>query len=366
MELTPKAHIRPELPIFCPDATRGVLRAVDTTDIKNTNTKGLVVNTYHLMFTPGINTIKKFGGIKKFMNWDGFTISDSGGFQMLSLVNKNKKFGQVSEEGVYLTNPGFEPFLFTPEMCIQVQFAIGSDLKIVLDDCPKIKASRYEIEEAVERTIRWAKRCKVEFDRLVTENEFTNDTRPLLFGVIQGGSYKDLRKRCADALLEIGFDGFGYGGWPMTRENVLDEEYLDYVAKLVPNGMKRYALGVGLPEEVGKCVSLGYEIFDCVLPTRDARHKRLYVFKKDPEKISTIQEFCDKDFYSFLGIHKEANANLDEKIDPFCDCFTCLNYSKGYLRHLFSIKDTLAYRLASIHNIRMYSKLMENLKRLQK
>ncbi len=362
--ISSRKFVKPELPIFCPDATRGVLRAVDTLDIKNTKTNGLVVNTYHLMFTPGIETIKKYGGVKNFMKWDGFTISDSGGFQMLSLVNKNKKFGQVLEEGVYLTNPGFTPFLFTPEMCIQTQFIIGSDLMIVLDDCPKIKASRQEISDAVDRTVRWAKRCKTEFNRLLELNGLDNTNRPMLFGVIQGGSYKDLRKRCADALLEIGFDGFGYGGWPMTRENVLDEEYLDYVARLVPNGMKRYALGVGLPHEVGKCVSLGYEIFDCVLPTRDARHKRLYIFNKDPEQITDIKEFTNRDFYSFMGIHKEMHAGLDEKIDPFCDCYTCTNYSKGYLRHLFAIKDTLAYRLASIHNMRMYSKLMENLKRL--
>ncbi|MEK7595339.1 MAG: tRNA guanosine(34) transglycosylase Tgt [Patescibacteria group bacterium] len=340
-------------PHFFPDATRGVLKTIDSTDLQNTSTKGIVVNTYHLLFSPGSDILAKAGGIKKFMSYDGFVISDSGGFQVFSLIRKNKKFGTMADEGINLTAPNSPKIAFTPEMCIDTQFKIGSDIMICLDDCPKMDASRAEIEVSVERTIAWAKRCKDRFEDQVQIHNLAN--KPLLFAVIQGGAHKDLRKRCAEELLEIGFDGFGFGGWPMTRTNELDSEYLNYVSSLIPHNKPKYALGVGLPHEIAKCTKMGYKIFDCVLPTRDARHKRLYVFNEEPLKLTNLE---DRGFFSYIYINKKEFEQDFSPISTFCRCYTCQNYSRAYINHLFRIKDVLALRLATIHNLFFYSSLM--------
>ncbi len=349
------------LPAFFPDATRGVLKSLEAKHLTECGVEGVVVNTFHLMFTPGIEIVKSLGGIRNFMGWDGHIISDSGGFQMLSLIHKNSSFGKIMDDGIKLTVPSFSTVFFSPELCIRNQFIIGSDIVICLDDCPGINATREQIEISVERTISWAQRCKNEFNQQLKHHKLTSANRPLLFAVIQGGSYVDLRKKCADALLKVGFDGYGYGGWPMTRSKILDSEYLSIVSKLVPNEFPKYALGVGMPDEIAKCVELGYSIFDCVLPTRDARHKRLYVIN---EEQITKSSLLTKEFYSFINISKTFYAKDSTPICERCDCFTCKNYSKAYLHHLFKIKDTLAYRLASIHNLFTYSSVIKAIRDL--
>lgn len=349
-----------ELPTFFPDATRAVIRGLDAKDLANEGVEGLVVNTYHLMFTPGDTVIKDLGGVAKFMNWGGHTISDSGGFQAFSLIHKNPNFGTITEKGIQLTPPNQKKQLFTPEKCIQTQFAIGADIMICLDYFQGDDASREDVQMCVDRTVRWAKRCKEEFESQIKLRKISKASRPLLFAVIQGGKFEDLRKQCARELVEIGFDGYGFGGWPMTRSNELDVEYLNLVAESVPEDAPKYALGVGLPHEIAICVRLGYTIFDCVLPTRDARHERLYVFNSDP---ATITNFETKDFYSFLYINKEKYIRDKGPISEFCDCHTCKNYSRSYLNHLFKIEEPLAQRLATIHNLRMYSVLMQRLRK---
>ncbi len=344
------------LPTFFPDATRGVIRGLDSHDLKQAQVEGVIVNTYHLFTSPGQNIIKLASGIKKFMNWDGVVISDSGGFQLLSLIYKNKSFGSINDEGVTFyknSRGGKEKYNFTPEKSIQMQFSLGADIMVCLDDCPPIKASIEDYKTSVRRTIEWAKRSKAEYLKQVEQRGLKESERPWLFGVIQGGNNQDLRKECADELIKIGFDGYGFGGWPLDQDGQFDQEILKFTADLMPDNLPKYALGVGNPQSIADCYKMGYNIFDCVLPTRDGRHQRLYILKDDPLSGSN---------YEYLYIAEEKYANDFSAIDPKCDCFCCLNYTKSYLHHLFSIGDSLAERLATIHNLRTYTRLMEGLR----
>lgn len=349
-----------KLPTFFPDATRGVIKSLDSKDLRDAMVEGVVVNTYHLMHIPGSHLIQQAQGINKLMNWKGHTISDSGGFQMLSLIHKNKDFGTITDKGIHLTTPGFKKQLFTPEKCIQTQFEIGADIFICLDDCPAINANEAATKDAVERTIKWAKRCKDEFDREINFRKLSTNKRPILFAVVQGGRYAYLRKKCAKALVDIGFDGYAFGGWPIL-DGKLDVKALKLVAEYTPKDAPKYALGVGRPEEVAQCIAMGYSIFDCVLPTRDARHERLYVFNKDPKK---IKDFTKDDFYEFLNINKDMYLTDYSPLCKHCECFSCKNYSRAYITHLFKIKDSLAHRLCTIHNLYMYSTVIRRLRNL--
>jgi queuine tRNA-ribosyltransferase len=348
-----------DLPVFFPDATRGVIRAIDSKDIVDSHTPGLIVNTFHLLSEPGMDVLRNLGGIKKLMNWDKWIISDSGGFQMFSLIHKNK-VGSISKNGVSFhidTRGGRKNFKITPEKCIQIQFDINSDIMIVLDYFTPFNADDEEIKKSVDVTIKWAKRCKDEFEKQCKLRGLTEETRPLLFGVVQGAHSFSERERCAKELKKIGFDGYGLGGWVFEETGkTLDLEIIDHIAKSLP-GEILYGLGVGTPQDIVNCIKLGYTIFDCVLPTRDARHKRIYVFKKDPSEIKNI--FDEKDWSGFLYMGKD-KYQIDEKpLSEYCDCYACKNYSRAYINHLFKIEDALAWKLATIHNLRMYSKTME-------
>lgn len=340
----------PPLPVFFPDATRGLIKSLDTTDIENTKTKGILVNTYHLFKDLGIDYIKARGGIKKFMNWKGFVISDSGGFQVGSLIKMNPTKGHVSNRGVLFKPDGEKQVMLTPENSIEFQMELGSDMVVVLDDFTDPKATYEEAKNSVERTILWARRSKIEFLRIAKDKQLTAKDRPLLLGVIQGGFYQDLRKYCAIELAKIGFDGFGYGGWPITEEGKFDLESAKTIADNTPKGYLLYGLGVGMPEDIVALCKLGYNIFDCVLPTRDARHGRAYVFTGEGTE------------YEFISLKKGKFMQDDIKLSDVCDCLTCKRYSKSYLAHLFKTGDSSAGRLITIHNLRFYSMLMEKIR----
>lgn len=348
------------LPVFFPDATRGVIRSLDTIDLYNADINGLIVNTYHLLSQPGTQALADLGGIKKLMNWDKWIISDSGGFQMFSLIHRNNA-GHITKDGVTFnlsTNGGIQKYKITPQKCIQIQFDIGSDIMIVLDYFTPFNATYEEAQKSVDTTIRWAKLCKEEFAKICQDRGLNQTNRPLLFAVIQGAHYKDLRKKCADELQSIGFDGYGLGGWTMDTDGQdLDNEIIEYTANLIANDKPKYALGIGSPQGLVDAVKFGWNIFDCVLPTRDARHKRLYNFTRSPDCIDDI--FTATDWYSYLYINRQKYLTDDAPISQFCDCFTCKNYSRSYLRHLFIIGDSLAFRLCTIHNLRFYSKLID-------
>ncbi len=353
---------RLSLPAFFPDATRGVIRSLDSQDLVKAKVEGLVVNTYHLLSHPGGHLLKKFGGIKPFMNWDGWIISDSGGFQVLSMVFKNKKLGQISRKGVTFYLDTFnrqKPYLLTPEKSIQTQFRIGADIMICLDFFTPPEADDDLVQRSVDTTIEWAKRCKQEFLKQLENHGYDKDNRPLLFGVIQGGTDYKQRERCAKELIKIGFDGFGLGGWPIDETGQMDYEMLKVDAQLMPDDKIKYGLGIGNPEAVVRSVKMGFDLFDCVLPTRDARHQRLYKFKRSLDKVNL---FDQPDNFEFIQVKKDVYKSVFGPIDEECDCYTCQNYTLAYLHHLFKIKDALAWRLATIHNLRIYTKMIENVK----
>jgi len=352
------------LPDFFPDATRGVIRSIDSQDLKVAGINGLIVNTYHLLSQPGPSVLKSVGGIKPFMGWDGWIVSDSGGFQMFSIIQKNKSLGSINKDGVIFhlsSKGGRRKYKITPEKCIQIQFDINSDVMVALDYFTPYKAKEEDIKLSVDWTIEWGKRCKDEFERQCKSRKLDANSRPFLFGVVQGDSSKRERERCAVELEKIGFDGYGYGGWPFDADGNFDLEMTKHIAEVTPD-KPLYGLGVGNPQAVVDSVRLGFSIFDCVLPTRDARHKRLYVFKKDPKKIKDI--FTETDWLDFVYISRERFVRDGSPISEYCDCHACKNYSRAYLNHLFTIEDTLAYRLSTIHNLRMYSMLMEMLRKV--
>lgn len=348
------------LPIFFPDATRGFIRSIDTSDLEKTKTLGVLVNTYHLYKELGLPFLKKIGGIRKYMDFSGGVISDSGGFQVGSLVKKNPKLGKVTDKGVTFKMPGEKKVTLTPEDSIRFQMDLGVDMVVALDDFDSPNPTEKEAKESVERTIYWAKRCKNEFERIYKLKKLKKDERPYFLGVIQGGRSRSLRKYCIEELLKIGFDGLGYGGEEKVK-GTINYDLAEYIKSLVPENYLLYALGVGKPENVVNLSKIGYHIFDCVLPTRDARHGRMYVYNADSiDKIN----LNDDNFYSFYNPTKASNLNDFEPISKACDCLTCTRYTRSYLAHLFKLKDFTAGRLATIHNLRFYSILMEKLREI--
>lgn len=349
-----------ELPVFFPDATRGVIRSLDSNDLEIAGVPGLVVNTYHLLSQPGPSVIESAGGIKGFMGWDGWIISDSGGFQMFSLIHKNKSLGKITEDGVTFhlhSKGGRKKYMITPEKCIQIQFDLGSDIMIALDYFTPFNANEYEIKRSVDWTTEWGKRCMDEFHRQCKARNLDENSRPHLFGVVQGGHDKSARERSAKELEQIGFDGYGFGGWPFDSEGNFDMEITKFLREVTPKDKPLYGLGVGSPQTLVDCIELGYTIFDCVLPTRDARHKRIYNFSKSPDMIDNI--FGEKDWFEYLYISRERYSSDYSPLSEFCDCYTCKNYARAYINHLFEIGDSLAWRLSTIHNLRMYMQIID-------
>lgn len=349
-----------QLPIFLPDATRGVTKSVDSVDLKTSGVRGAVVNTYHLLTNPGIGVIKKTGGIKKFMNFSGLIASDSGGWQVFSLIHRNNSGGKITDEGVVFSIGGGKKELFTPEMSVAAQFDIGSDIVICLDDFSPPRASYESILASVNRTTIWAKRSRHAYDKQVKKRKMTDSTRPLILAVVQGDRFKKLRRKSAAELINIGFDGYGYGGYPIDDKGRLDLKLSEYIATLLPEDKLKFALGVGRLEDIYFLANMGWDIFDCTLPTRDARHNRLYIFTKPLDKITktNIKESID-----YTYINKSKYSQSFEPLSKYCDCFTCSNFSTAYLHHLVKINDTLAYRLSTIHNLRNYSMLVQKLAR---
>lgn len=346
------------LPVFFPDATRAVLRTLDSLDIENTKTPGILVNTYHLYLGLGKEILKMHGGVRKFMNWKGGVISDSGGFQLMSLVKANGN-GKVTDEGIIFRPSRNKKILFTPEKSVDFQMAIKPDMVVVLDDFTDPRATYDEAKESVERTIEWAKRSKAEFEKICKDRKLGKEERPYLLGVVQGGEFLDLRADCTKRLVEIGFDGLGYGGWPMKSDGSFNFDVPAVMAENSPKEYMLYGLGVGKPDEVAKCAAMGFSIFDCVLPTRDARHGRLYVFTA--ETMDTVDVTAEK-FFRYFEPDKERHVRDVSPVSTACDCLLCKNYTRSYLAHLFKIEDTTALRLATIHNLRFYSLLMEKIR----
>jgi queuine tRNA-ribosyltransferase len=354
------AHGDIPLPAFLPDATRAGVRAVDAGDLRAAGVPAAVVNSFHLMRAPGARLIKQAGGVHAFMGWDGPLVSDSGGFQVYSLIRQNPAAGVIREHEAIFREPSTgEKWIWSPAKSILVQYQLGTDVMMCLDDCTDVGAPAREQELAVERTVRWARRCKAEFEKLAGGRR-AGGVRPQLFAVVQGGPSHALRRRCAAELVQIGFDGFGFGGWPIDAEGNLLAELLEVVADALPAGAPLHALGVGRPDHVVRAAALGYTLFDSSLPTRDARHHRLYAFVEGMEHMAPAP---GQPFYRGVYILDQKYANDFGPVDPTCDAACCARYSRAYLRHLFKVGDSTADRLATIHNLRFYARLLERLRR---
>lgn len=345
---------RLQLPIFMPDATLGVVRSLDSTDLLQCGIQAVVMNTFHLMQRPGSSTIQALGGLHKMSAWPQPIMTDSGGFQAYSLIQQNAKFGSINADGITFKPEASErKFHLTPEKTIQLQLSYGSDIVVCLDECTHVDAPFEAQKLAVERTIDWARRCKDEFQRLMRQKRLSQDQQPLLFAVIQGGGHYELRRRCAEALLEIGFDGFGYGGWPLDKQGNLLTDIITYTRELIPREFPTHALGVGHPDNITTCYRIGYDMFDSALPTRDARNGRLYTFKAD-----ALNNTC----VSYVYANDQKHIKSDAPVWRSCDCLTCTRYSLGYLHHLFKINDSLFFRLTTLHNLRFMVQLIESLR----
>lgn len=351
-------HGRVELPAFLPDATYGTVRSVDAQDLEGAGVQAVEMNVFHLMQRPGSSTIKSLGGLHRAFGWAYPILTDSGGFQAYSLIRQNPRLGSLTDRGiVYRPEGSARKIILTPEKSIQLQVSFGGDVVVCLDDCTHADAPYETQREAVQRTIRWARRCRDTFDAL-SSGRREGEARPLLLGVIQGGNERDLRRACAEALLEIGFDGYGLGGWPLDAQGNLLTDIIGYIRELVPAEYPMHALGVGHPDHVVTCAKMGYTTFDSSMPTRDARHGRLLIMQEEggaPPPLSG-------EWWRFLYIQDERHVRDGRPLSEACDCHTCRHYSRGYLHHLFKLGDGLYQRLATIHNLRFMTRLMERLR----
>ncbi len=351
---------RIQLPLFLPDGTQGVVRSIDAADLETAQIQAVQMNVYHLMQKPGSSTIQALGGLHRMSGWQHPIFTDSGGFQVYSLLRQNAKLGSISDRGASFKPEGSDrKFNLTPEKSVQLQLGYGSDVVICLDDCTHVDDPLAEQEKSVRRTVAWARRCKAAFTQIVEDKEWGDGIRPYLIAVVQGGGSKELRRQCAEELLEIGFDGYGYGGWPLDSDGNLLEEMVGTVRELIPQQFTLHGLGIGHPANIVACTRLGYNIFDATMPTRDARHGRLYTFTTDPQsgQFDSAGNFFK---YTYIKDKKHVKANLP--ISEWCDCPVCARYSLGYLHHLFKLNDSLYPRLATIHNLRFMTQLMAGLR----
>jgi len=345
------AHGSLETPFYMPDATRAVVKLNDNSELLMTKTAALVVNTFHLYLQPGLEIIKLAGGVHRFMNWSGPILSDSGGFQIFSLIHKNKKLGKISDEQVIFKSPlDGSTHEFSPEKSIQIQFDLGVDLMVCLDDCPPNEFSRPELEIAVSRTVAWAKRCKQEYLKQLKLRKLTGLSRPLLFAVIQGGADINLRSDCARALVKIGFDGYGFGARPVDQAGNFLEEVLQRTANFIPKKALRFALGIGTPADIYRCARMGWDMFDCVIPTREGRHGKLFYSDRYPR-------------YRSININNSSFARDLKPINHQSRLLLLRQHSRAYLHHLFRLKEALGQRLASSHNLEFYQNFLEKIRR---
>jgi len=336
------AHGSLESPFFMPDATRGFVKLTDNQETAATGTKALVVNTFHLYLQPGLKVIARAGGLHKFMSWSGPLLSDSGGFQVFSLIHKNPQAGKITDDKVIFKSPldGSRHEL-TPEKSIRIQFILGTDMMVCLDDCPPNDFSRPDLERAVARTIAWAKRCKTEYQKQITKRKLSGAKRPLLFAVIQGGAEIDLREQCARELAKIGFDGYGFGARPVDKDGKFLGEVLKKTAAFIPVKALRFALGIGTPEDIKRCAAMGWDMFDCVIPTREGRHGKLFLLGSGLK-------------YQTLNINNARFATDFSALNQKSRLTVIRSSSRAYLHHLFKMNDPLGQKLASLNNLEFY------------
>ena len=358
LTLLKTSHGNIQGPFFMPIATRGAIKNLTSEEVKFLKSQIILSNTYHLMLRPGVKVIKKAGGLHQFMNWRRPILTDSGGYQAYSLKNSNVKIQKSKLETVKFSEQEIEFYseidgkkiFLSPEKAIEIQMILGSDIIMVLDQCVALPCDYKTTKQAMELTTRWAKRSQEYFLKNKTKDQ-------KLFCIVQGGTYKKLRLQSAKNLAEINFDGYAIGGLAVGEPRKKMFEVLDYTVSMLPENKPHYLMGVGKPEEIVEAIKKGIDMFDCVIPTRNARHGTLYKFKNKKCKIQ------EKNFYEILRI---TNAKFEydlRPIDSLCSCYACQNYSRAYLRHLFMTNESLGLRLATIHNLAFYLGLMERIRK---
>ncbi|WP_411747315.1 tRNA guanosine(34) transglycosylase Tgt [Psychrobacillus psychrotolerans] len=321
-----------ETPAFMPVGTQATVKTMAPEEIKEMNAGIILSNTYHLWLRPGNEIIREAGGLHKFMNWDRAILTDSGGFQVFSLSDMRK----IEEEGVHFRNHLNGDILFlSPEKSMEIQNDLGSDIMMAFDECPPFPASFEYMKASVERTSRWAERCLT---------AHTNTDKQGLFGIIQGGEFEELRRQSAKDLVSLDFPGYAIGGLSVGEPKDVMNRVLDFTTPMMPENKPRYLMGVGSPDSLIDGAIRGVDMFDCVLPTRIARNGTF--FTHQGRLVIKGAKFA-RDF-----------GPIDEK----CDCYTCKNYSRAYIRHLFKADETFGLRLASYHNLHFLMKLMENVR----
>jgi len=321
-----------ETPMFMPVGTLATVKGISPEELHAMNSQVILSNTYHLWLRPGEDIVAKAGGLHKFMNYDGPMLTDSGGFQVFSLG----KTRRIEEEGVYFKSilDGSALFL-SPEKAIDIQNKLGADMIMSLDECAPYPCTYEYMKNSVERTIRWAKRGK---------EAHKNTEKQALFGIVQGGEFPELREQCAKALVEMDFPGYSIGGTSVGEPKDVMYKMVDDAIKWLPEDKPRYLMGVGNPIDLIECAMRGVDMFDCVLPTRVARHGALMTSQG---RININNEKYKEDF---------------TPLDPECDCYTCKNYTRAYLRHLHKTDELFGKRLLSIHNVRFLLKLAEDIR----
>lgn len=367
-----------QTPFFMPIATRGAVKGLTAEDVENTGAQIVLANTYHLWQRPGTAVIKKAGGLHRFMGWQGPILTDSGGYQVFSLAKKRT----ITERGTEFSSEiDGKRLLLTPERAIEIQRVLGADIIMSFDECPAYPATKRQAQQSLERTTRWAERGLIYFKKKKIRKQ-------LLFCIIQGSTYRDLRLQSVKELMEIdfsakgaapatrlsssksdgqrpssasnaalagrsGWDGYALGGLAVGEPVSEMYKTLSYTIPILPQTKPRYLMGVGKPDQIVESVKLGIDMFDCVIPTRNARHGTLFIGKR--------AGITGKFFEEIKISHSKFAADM-RPIDASCDCYTCRHFLRAYIRHLFMYKDPLVYRLMSIHNVRFYIRLLSRIR----
>lgn len=327
-------HGSVETPAFMPVGTYGSVKAMTPRDIHDVGAEIILGNTFHLFLRPGLDVVERFGGLHRFIGWDKPILTDSGGFQVFSLAHKRK----ITEEGVTFASPvdGSKVFL-SPEVSMRIQTVLNSDIAMIFDECTPYPATEKVAQTSMELSLRWAERSRRSFNELQNPNA--------LFGIVQGSTYEPLRRRSAEGLVQIGFDGYAVGGLAVGEPEAERNHTLDFTVSLLPADRPRYLMGVGRPEDIVEAVRRGIDMFDCVMPTRNARNGFLFHAG------------------GTLRIRNAKYIDDTRVIEEGCDCYACANgFSRAYLRHLDRCNEILGSQLATMHNLRYYQRLMAGLR----
>lgn len=325
-------------PVFMPVGTYGAVKSLSPIELKETGSQIILGNAYHLYIRPGLETIKEMGGLHNFIGWDRPILTDSGGFQVFSLA----KIREIDDDGVtFRDHVDGTKHRFTPSIVMNIERTIGADIIMAFDECAPYPSSLDYVSKAERRTAKWAALSKESFE---SSKPFYGDEQ-FLFGIVQGGTYKDLREKSAKEIVSLGFDGYAVGGLAVGEPEDIMYEICEFNTSLLPNDKPRYIMGVGRPKDLIECVARGIDMFDCVIPTRNGRKGTVYT-KSGKLNLNNSKYKTDKD-----------------PIEEGCACSSCKSYSKGYLRHLFKMKETLAGRAATLHNLHYFNALMSDMRK---